>query len=247
MREFIRTYGKLAGLFAAAALVLSFLTGILARNPIGTVLLRALLLAVLFGGLGIGLQFVVRRYLAGLGGEAPAETGRVEEGGSRIDIVLPEENPLVGDNASGTSEVPADLEAAPGDSAGAGEADAAGSIENPVGAGDFGGDDGAEGAEEAPGAMEALLPGEDPGGAADAAGGPTGPARAGQGAGRGVDVLPDIAGLEPAEGSRGRGRVPRKSFSGAAVDEALRRMVEDEDPATMARAVHTIVKRDEKG
>jgi hypothetical protein len=241
MREFIRTYGKLAGLFAAAALVLSFLTGILARNPIGTVFVRAFLLAVLFGGLGIGLQFVVRRFLAGPGGEAPAGTERAEEAGSRIDIVLPEENPLVGDGISGAPDVPAELEAEPADSAGAGEAAVEESIESADGAG------GADGADEAPGAMEALVPGEDLGGAADAAGGPIGPARAGQGAGRGVDVLPDIAGLEPAEGSRGRGRAPRKSFSGGAVDAALRRMVEDEDPATMARAVHTIVKRDEKG
>ena len=67
MKEFIRAYGKLAGLFAAAALVLSFLTGILARNPIGTVILRAVLLAVLFGGLGVGLQFVVKRFLPELG------------------------------------------------------------------------------------------------------------------------------------------------------------------------------------
>jgi hypothetical protein len=64
----------------------------------------------------------------------------------------------------------------------------------------------------------------------------------------GLDSLPDIGGLEQPPAGRGpRTRPARKSFSGAAVDEALRRMVEDEDRPTLARAVQTMVKRDEKG
>ena len=67
------------------------------------------------------------------------------------------------------------------------------------------------------------------------------------GASGGLDALPDIEGLESAPPRQGRARSTRTSFSGAAVDEALRRMVEEEDPSTLARAVHTVVKRDEKG
>ncbi len=233
MREFIRAYGKLAGLFAAAALVLSFLTGIVARNPIGTVILRAVLLALLFGGLGVGLQFVVRRFLPGLGVGTPpgvgappndGAEGEAAASGSQVDIVLPEENPLAAGGA-----------AAPDGSL---EESGAVAVEDGL---EAAGDEG-----------EAVLLGE-PG----PTGEPTGPGgtleAAGEQPGRRtpggeLDALPDIGGLEQApQRKAGRTRPARASFSGAAADEALRRMVEDEDPATLARAIHTVVKREEKG
>jgi len=83
MRDFIRTYGKLAGLFAGAAFVLSFVTGIAARNPVGTIILRAVLLSALFCGLGVGLQFVVRKFLPELTG-APAAASDEPAPGSRV-------------------------------------------------------------------------------------------------------------------------------------------------------------------
>jgi hypothetical protein len=231
MKEFIRAYGKLAGLFAAAALVLSFLTGILARNPIGTVILRAVLLAVLFAGVGIGLQVVVRRFLPGLGDGKATPGGDADEApasGSQVDIVLPEENPLAGAaHASpapdGAALLEEDLgEAGPGGELGPGTD---GDTLSPIGP------DGAETPAEAEGTLE---PEADQQGPSPAAGG--------------LDSLPDIGGLEQPPAGRGpRSRPARKSFSGAAVDEALRRMVEDEDRPTLARAVQTMVKRDEKG
>ncbi len=207
MREFIRTYGKLAGLFAAAALVLSFLTGIVARNPIGTVILRAVLLAVLFGGLGVGLQFVVRRFLSQLSGQPDADSAGAAETGSRVDIVLPEENPLAGpgEEAMASPELVGDasidLESEPG---------SVETAEGVGGAGDAEGIGGAEGAGRE-GAEDALPLGEDIDGApAGAAGAPSGTVRAGRGAGGGLDSLPDIAGLEPAEAGRARSRTPAR-------------------------------------
>lgn len=236
MREFIRAYGRLAGLFAAAALVLSFLTGILARNPLGTVILRAVLLAVLFAGMGIGLQLVVRRFLPGLGdgkaprdGQAPrgGEADEAAASGSRVDIVLPEENPLVG--AAGASPGGAEL------------------LDEDLG------EPGSPGLDVGPGPgsdVDTLAPAEPAGAETPVeAEGTLEPAGDQQGQAAGdLDSLPDIGGLEQIPAGKGpRARPARKSFSGAAVDEALRRMVEDEDRPTLARAIQTMVKRDEKG
>jgi hypothetical protein len=234
MKEFIRSNGKVAGLFAAAALVLSFLTGILRGNPIGTVVLRAVLLAVVFGGLGIGLQLVVRRFLPELAGGASArpadappdgEDSGTADGPRVVDIVLPEENPILAGNRgvaaepSGSSEVEElELQEDLGEASGL----------DPVG-------------EALP--TDAVGPGAGPAAAepesVTATSGPAGMS--------GLDALPDIGSLEPSGPRQGRSRLARTSLSGAAADEARRSMAEDEDPSTLARAVRTVLKRDEKG
>lgn len=122
MKEALREYGRTVAIFAAAGLVLSLLVGVLAGNPFGVMVLRALLFAVLFGGVGAGMQFVVRRYLPGLAGTEPsadAPSGEPVEstdadaksGGSTIDIVLPEE-PMPVEEAAAAAEEP--LEELPG-------------------------------------------------------------------------------------------------------------------------------------
>lgn len=226
MREFIRTYGKLAGLFAAAALVLSLLTGLLARNPFGTAFLRAFFAAVVFGGLAVGLQYVVRRFLPELSGGDSAQAGgkgQADGLGRTVDILLPEENPL----------------AAAADSSPAGEekqeptaADLAGELEE-AGAGlEIGGD--AE-------FSEAVS--EDEAGMHS----PQQQAEGGSAAGSGMEGLPDIAELEQAAPRPARTRMARTSFSGAAIDEIERTLTRDIDPSTHARAIRTLMKRDEKG
>jgi hypothetical protein len=224
MREFIRTYGKLAGLFAAAALVLSLLTGLLARNPFGTVLLRAVLAAVVFGGLAVGLQYVVRRFLPELTGEASAQAGgegQPDGKGRTVDIVLPEENPLV----AGAGSSPAGEERQEPTAA-----ELEGELEE-AGAGlDTPGD--------APFA-DAVPEGED--------GGRSRPEQPASTAGGGRDGLPDISDLEQPAARPGRSRLPRTSFSGAAIDEIERTLTRDIDPSTHARAIRTLLKRDEKG
>jgi len=70
--------------------------GLLAGNPFGVMLLRAVLFAISFGGVGAGMQYVVRRFLPELAG-GTSEESRDADGaaarpeGSTIDIVLPEE------------------------------------------------------------------------------------------------------------------------------------------------------------
>jgi hypothetical protein len=81
---------------AAAAFALSFLLGVIARNPPAVALVRALVSSALFGGIMLGAVLVVKRYLPGVletrvdRGTAPAgEPG--EQLGSRVDYSVAEE------------------------------------------------------------------------------------------------------------------------------------------------------------
>jgi len=224
MRDFIRTYGKLAGLFAAAAFVLSFVTGIAARNPVGTIILRAVLLSALFCGLGVGLQFVVRKFLPELTGapaaapDEPAPGSRVNASGmgAVVDIVLPEENPLEAGRAAGEAE----LEEAPEEDAEERTAVLQESVdgspleETPVSV------------EPAEPSLESLKQSGSPGG---------------------LDALPDIGSLEASGPAPGRPRAGRRAGTGASPGEAMRSRAIQEDPSTLARAVRTVLKREEKG
>jgi hypothetical protein len=96
VKDALREYGKTVAIFASAGLVLSLLVGLLARNPFGVMLLRAVLFAIIFGAVGAGMQYVVRRFLPELaGGESEgnqdADGAAAKPEGSTIDIVLPEE------------------------------------------------------------------------------------------------------------------------------------------------------------
>lgn len=80
----------------AAAFALSFLLGVIARNPPAVALLRALVSSALFGGIMLGAVLVVKRYLPDVletrvdHGAAPAgEPG--EHLGSRVDYSVAEE------------------------------------------------------------------------------------------------------------------------------------------------------------
>ncbi len=210
MKDALREYGRTVAIFAAAGLVLSLLVGLLARNPFGVMLLRALLFALFFGAVGAGMQYVVRRFLPGIaGGEATVDEGGDDAGmkpeGSTIDIVLPEEPIPAAEPSAGRDEP---LEELPG----TGEA-----------------------AEAA--AVEELEDGESP----------IGPARARAG----LDTLPDIgsfgAGDDAARSSTRNAARSATRFPGARAkpSDVTRDVLEREDPATLARAVRTVLKREE--
>jgi hypothetical protein len=63
-----------------------------------------------------------------------------------------------------------------------------------------------------------------------------------------LDSLPDIAQLEPLPGQRSgpAPRVPRSAV-GQTPEDAVRNLLSNEDPVTLARAVRTALKKDEKG
>jgi hypothetical protein len=92
---------KLAAGFAGGVWVLSLLFGAIARNPFGTVLLRSVLSAALAAALAVGASFLIRRFVPGIFDSAFGSDGvpaQVDEADHGIDIVVPEENPHVGES-----------------------------------------------------------------------------------------------------------------------------------------------------
>jgi hypothetical protein len=279
VKDFVREYGKMAAFFAAGAFLLSLLIGLVSRNPFGVALLRALLSALVFAGLGAGVRFAVRTYLQEPGTEgATADGGKSEtrDGrGGKVDIVLPEERPPAHQRARGGEG--SSLEDSPlgsfrdvddemaQESAGT-QADAevmenlAEELEEELpGA--------AEGRDESLGADGISLGDEDLAAAGGSSEDDTGvsarSAEAGERAGKSdmggsrrnrrgsdedADSLPDISNLEILT-DRGAG-APGARPGGAGEEtpeDAVRGAVSGQDPATLARAIRTVLKRDEKG
>jgi len=265
MKDFVREYWKIAAAFAAGAFLLSFLVGLVTRNPFGVVILRALLLTVIFAALGAGIRFVIRKYLPEL---APGEAGRAERGepgqrevesrGTKIDITLPEERPEgagrrprePGGAATGTAE-------GGGETGGEeeivqrAEAEALDELaeelaEELPAASEPGTADDAEPAEAGSEEREAeeLRPlGREKGrgGQKAPAGTPTDSGEDGD-----LDSLPDISNLEVAA-EQGGGSAQDRSGRAETPQDSMRGAVSGKDPATIARAIRTVLKRDEKG
>jgi hypothetical protein len=257
VKDFVRENWKIAAVCAAGAFILSLVTGFIARNPAGVVFLRAFLLALVFGGLGIGLRMVIRTYLpeavgtAPAGGPAPKDDAR----GSNVNIVVGEDDAVPaqgrtsGPGAAGTvrdaNEVAEDLgEEVPEDEGmRQAEARALGDLAEELadelpGSSETGSngepaeEDGQEGHEET-----SVLGEED-----------DEPQRGG--VSEGLDSLPDISTLEIAEepASRGPARRMGRGPGGAETPEdAIRGAVSGQDPLTLARAIRTVLKKDEKG
>lgn len=76
-----------AGVGVAGA-VISLIFGIAGGNAFGTVLLRALASALLAGGMGLAVQYVLQRFLPDLTGAAP------EAPPAAVDILIDEEVPM---------------------------------------------------------------------------------------------------------------------------------------------------------
>ena len=85
VKDFVRDVWKVAALCACGAFFLSLVIGLFAGNPFGVVIFRALLLAVLFAGLGAGLRSVVKAYLPELTASTTSPAG-TDEGRSRADM-----------------------------------------------------------------------------------------------------------------------------------------------------------------
>jgi hypothetical protein len=82
--------------FAGFAAVVSLLAGIIGGNPFGVILLRLFLSAVVCGGLGVGVNLIVRKFLPELSANPPATQ---MESGEEVDIVIDEDIPLAGEAA----------------------------------------------------------------------------------------------------------------------------------------------------
>ena len=87
---------KSVGISAGIGFVLSFLTGIISRNAFGTVLVRALIFALVFAGMAAGISFLYKMFLSdsgeSLSGETSGSASTTPVTGSKVDIVVSDEN-----------------------------------------------------------------------------------------------------------------------------------------------------------
>ncbi len=253
MKDFVREYGRIAAIFAVAAFILSLIVGLFSGNPFGIVLLRALMLAVVFALLGAGVAFVVTRYLPELAGKGAVDSS-VEAGAAKhtIDIVLPEENPA---NLSADVEEAESVEEAVSDESGVQEAESVEEVEelspSAGSAEEFTSDIDAAG--DAAGSQSSLgdetEPLFQPQGQGEAAG-----RRRGDEGIDTLDSLPDIGDLEVIPGAKGAAAAESGPAPRASESSRIRRpedvpggFIGDEDPETLAKAIRTVLKRDEKG
>ncbi len=80
---------KVGGITAAAAFVISIFSAGISGVSFGLLLLRAIISAVVFGALGTGVYLLIKQQLPELFGAAPADTGEKDKDiGSNVDIVL---------------------------------------------------------------------------------------------------------------------------------------------------------------
>ena len=276
MKDIVREYGKMAGFAAAGAFCLSLLVGLVSRNPFGAAVARAFLLAILFACLGAAARYVIAKYLlelvdgapkegtsgqtiditlpeespaaavragayaraSGASGsrplrpEAPRESDAADFGSVREEATVPEE-PLAVDMGEGGGSSPGDvlgdelddvlppLTDAGAAAQAADEQDAgADSVEEAESVGDEGSGESEPKADEAPEADSDL--------------------------GR----LPDISslgGASPGARAAPPRRSPRGGDLSATPEDEMKGALGSQDPATLARAIRTVLKRDEKG
>jgi len=258
VKDFMREYGKLAGVTAAGAFLISLVIGLASGNLFGVALARALLFALLFAGLAAGARYVVTKYLSEPVGATPPDRGQ------KIDITLPEEDPVAPGRAGAyarESRTPQERSPAPetgyGDLA-AEETGSAGAppleLEQP-GSGDSMDvgvdslddelppltDDDSAAEEEAGPAAESVEEAE-----SVPEDGPVSSAAGGDDALQDADLgrLPDISSLG---GSSSGARASPPPRAAQTPEDAMKGALGAQDPATLARAIRTVLKREEKG
>ena len=216
--------------FAGFGAAVSLLAGIIGGNPFGVILLRLILSAGVCGGLGLGVNLIVNRFLPELSANPPAARA---ESGEEVDIVIDEDIPFSGEAAEQQSSEPAEQVEA---------AELAGVMENAELMESVGEEelqiDVVEDLEES---EEDVLTLED----ADSEQQPAaaefvpGPAAVQEADFEDLDTLPDIDQFSPtAEESAPPSKPSRRN---SRIEEVVR----DQDPESLAKAVRTFMKKDQ--
>jgi hypothetical protein len=225
---------RTGAIFAGFASAVALIAGLAGGVPFATVLVRALIGAAVFGALGVGAATVLQRYVPELfarPSRAP-EPAPEEAPAPSIDIVLPEESPLVG----GLGE---DLEPAAGAAAMGSDGGSVELLETLAperGEGAQGAQGGPEPVELPASEVETIgLETADPAGPEPAEPGPAEPAF-GE-----VEALPSLEGLDAGTGepAPARSAGPRSGAAGGADPRT--------DPSLAAQALRTWLKRDHEG
>jgi hypothetical protein len=81
---------KIPVIFAGLGAAVSLLAGIIGGNPFGVILLRLILSALVCGGLGLGVNLIVNKFLPELSAAPPAVQ---RDSGEEVDIVIDEDIP----------------------------------------------------------------------------------------------------------------------------------------------------------
>lgn len=221
---------KFAVLAAATAALLSILVGLFGRVSAGYLFFRALISGLVFGALTAGMEVLGRKFLpelfSGISGES--ETPEEHEVGAEVDIVVDDDEPSVfvasGDDGTsaetGEEEPPVmELTESPEEDGGAQVFDS----------GEFGPD---ERASEVSVLQDVESGDTEP---------PPEPSRKGD--------LPDIEDFSGSfEGIKGNaGVVDSINSSKARNLQAVDSLEKENDPATMAQAIRTILHKDQEG
>jgi hypothetical protein len=214
---------KIPGWAAGAGAVISLAAGLAGGNAFGTILLRAVVSAVLAGALGFGAQHVLRRFLPGFG-SGPQEAPRA------VDILIDEEVPFAGREERGAQ---ATAGGQPGEEPGLSE-----SLEAGLGMEELA----AEEAEPFAAPAGSLEPGpepsfepleqdlEPPGGEEELAGGES------------------LERGEPDDGLGGVIAAPsRRGLKAEELEAQLDNVTKGQDPVSLAKAVRTFLRKDQEG
>jgi hypothetical protein len=204
-----------AGVGVAGA-VISLIFGIAGGNAFGTVLLRALVSALLAGGIGLAVQYVLQRFLPDLTGAAP------EAPPAAVDILIDEEVPMpAAEQVEDAEPLGGRQGSRPGSRQGfapgvalSPEADAFSDLPGPESLQDFeAGPESLEPAEE----EEAVSP-------------------------EAVeeDGLPDMDAV-------GQSSPSPRSLKAGELEARLDNVTQGQDPASLARAVRTFLRKDQEG
>jgi hypothetical protein len=204
-----------AGVGVAGA-VISLIFGIAGGNAFGTVLLRALASALLAGGIGLAVQYVLQRFLPDLTGAAP------EAPPAAVDILIDEEVPMpAAEQVEDAEPLGGRQGSRPGSRQGfapgvalSPEADAFSDLPGPESLQDFeAGPESLEPAEEEEAvSLEAVQ----------------------------EDGLPDMDAV-------GQSSPSPRSLKAGELEARLDNVTQGQDPASLARAVRTFLRKDQEG
>jgi hypothetical protein len=249
LKDFIRDHGKTIAMTAAMAMVLSLIIGLFTGNLFGVAFFRAILLAVFFALFASAVIFTLKKYLPELADkESPVEAGEQDAVPVHaVDIVLPEEPMLAPEKAEGGEPEARDGNLKEGDVQALSEPstdrydepealEEVGAAETPMGAekSDAGGAAG-DGAAKGPEGEEAVE-------GADVL------KRAGRDEVGSLDNLPDFGFIgESAKNGAGAGQRTAARPRARRPEDAARGFISEEDPESLAKAIRTVIKRDEKG
>lgn len=214
---------KFSAYFAGSAFVIAFLTGIFAGVGFATVILRALIGAVVFAGLGYGTYIVISTRLPELLSRAAPSEREAEGYGQNVDIVVDDEDgiPDAAAELGAADEPPAATEGEAGELEEVTDEEAATAGE--------GGDELVEEVEEVAASSAATETSSPGGDEVDE---------------NSVDALPDIGGFAgdfEAEGTE----VVEEDEGGTSGSSRAREHGIQQDPEVIAKALQTVIKRDE--